>query len=385
MLRQLLFGQNQSLKREISDLLELAKRSDLPNALQPFADEVIFTLEACLRRVQQNLNRLALNNDAILDDLLSWTQQIMYRVRLISEQLIVPLARPSNIDGLVLHVIQWMHRSHSLTTQCPAAFANGQVALLPLKETPLYYFPYIDQNHLLYLPLLFHEFGHELYALHKLELDDLVSELRRDIADILIPASQRNDKHSEQQAAKRRRIVNVWYDWMQEFFCDAVGLVMGGPSFLRAFSTFMSPLQQVDFYRNPDYLIEDHPVTLLRIRFLCEQAKKLGYNDVAHSVEDAWTHVAKVCGIQEDYHGFYDGLLEHVVYECLENMLTETNPRACLLEEANGNGWNYSENAPIQLLNWAWQVFEKEPDTYWDWESTKVDLFLSVEIDQLVR
>jgi hypothetical protein len=383
MLRQLLSEQNQNLRREISALLQLATQSDLPTAHQPFADEVALTLEACRRRVQQNLSHLAINNHAILENVLSLTQQISYRVRLISEHLVIPLARPSNMDRLCLQIIQWMHRSHSLTMQCPAAFANGQVAILPLKDTPLYYFPYIDQNHLLYLPLLFHEFGHELYALHKPELDDLVLDLRRDIAEILIPASQRNDKHSEQQATKRRRIVNVWYDWMQEFFCDAVGLVMGGPSFLQAFSAFMCPLQQVDFYRNPDYLIEDHPVTLLRIRFLCARARKLGYNDVAQSVENAWTHVAEVCDIQEDYHGFYDSLLERVVYECLENMLTETDPRPCLPEEPNGDKWDHTHDSPIRLLNWAWQVFESNPDQYWRWEQENIDLFLSVEFDQL--
>lgn len=385
MLRQLLFRQNQNLKREISAILQLATRSDLTTALQPFADEVALTLEAFLRRVQQNLVHLAINNDAILENVLSLTQQISYRVRLMSEHLIIPLARPSNMDRLCLQIIQWMHQSHALTMQCPAAFANGQVSVLPLKDTPLYYFPYIDQNHLLYLPLFFHEFGHELYALHKPELDDLVLELRRDIAEILIPASQRNDKHSEQQAAKRRRIVNVWYDWMQEFFCDAVGLIMGGPSFLQAFSEFMSPLQQVDFYRNPDYLIEDHPVTLLRIRFLCARARKLGYIDAASSIESAWTHVAEVSDIQEDYHGFYDSLLERVVYECLENMLTETSPRPCLPEEANDNHWDSTHDSPVRLLNCAWHVFQANPDEYSIWELNKIDNFLSTSIGDLPR
>jgi hypothetical protein len=44
----------------------------------------------------------------------------------------------------------------------------------------------------------------------------------------LVPASQRNDRYAREQAAQRQAIVNTWYSWAQEFFCDAVSLTIGG-------------------------------------------------------------------------------------------------------------------------------------------------------------
>ena len=101
-----------------------------------------------------------------------------------------------------------------------------------LHIAPTYFFPFLEQKGLLFQPLLFHEFGHLLYLCHKREMDDLVRELQREVEDVLTPPSQRNDRHSDIQAGQRQTIVDTWYRWAQELFCDAVGLTIEGPSFL---------------------------------------------------------------------------------------------------------------------------------------------------------
>src|SRR5439155_7631987 len=104
---------------------------------------------------------------------------------------------------------------------------------------------------LLYQALYFHEFGHLLYVCHMQEMDDLVRALQGEIEDILTPPAQRNDRHADVQTATRQTIAYTWYRWAQEFFCDAVGLTIGGPCFLRAFSGYLGTMDRGDFYRDP--------------------------------------------------------------------------------------------------------------------------------------
>ena len=360
-------------------LFKLIIRAEIPEELESYKAAISDLLQNYMNVIQVNFKRLALGKDEILEELLSDTQQVIYIFRIITDDLAAPLLRSSDADKLCLRFIQWIHLTHHKTFDCPAAITNGNVSILPRKGLPLYYFPCVEQRNLLHLPLFLHEFGHELYLYHKREMDDLVSELRRDIADLLIPASLRNDRHSEHQAAKRQSITDVWYDWMQEFYCDAVGLIMGGPCFLKSFSTFLSPLRQVDFYRQPEHLIAHHPVTLLRVRFLVKRASSLGYVELAQTIEKEWLAVAEASNIQEDYHGFYDDILEHVVDECLENMLVETDPRPCTDDEVIGQDWHPETDTPIRLLNWAWQVYEQNPSEYFTWEAEKIPLFSTVD------
>jgi len=93
---------------------------------------------------------------------------------------------------------------------------------------------------------------------------------------------------------------------------------------------------------------------------------------LAQGLPQEWISVAEDSNIQEDYHGFYDDSLEHVVDRCLENMLTETNPRPCIEDEAFGNGWLHEADSPIRLVNWAWQIYERTPAQYFSWKSGMV-------------
>lgn len=101
-----------------------------------------------------------------------------------------------------------------------------------------YLTPVTRQVTLLYLPLLFHEFGHLLYACHKQEMDDLVKEFQKTVTAALTPMSIRDQRGALRNAVFRRRAVTAWFAWVQEFFCDATGFTIGGPCFVSAFSHF---------------------------------------------------------------------------------------------------------------------------------------------------
>ena len=169
----------------------------------------------------------------------------------------------------VFQTIAWLHAGHpEIACQLSRLFADDDVIIIPAKGLPFYFFPCLEQRGLRFQPLFFHEFGHLLYKCHEQELDVLVGEFQQVVESELLPASQRN-QYAQEQARIRQSIVETWYKWTQEFFCDAVGLVIGGPSFLNAFSEYVNKFQLSDYYRQPSDLHgSTHPISRLRIELL---------------------------------------------------------------------------------------------------------------------
>jgi hypothetical protein len=211
-------------------------------------------------------------------------------LRLLSTSFLRPLFRSSPGDRICLRTIEWVHEQHEETRHMPAAFADDACSIAPIVQiSPIYFFPCLEQRGLLYQPLFFHEFGHVLYQVHEKELDELVFDLQRSISTRLSPLSQRNDRYSDAQAADLQSVVDAWYHWTQELFCDAVGLSIGGPSFLEAFSAYMHQLEMGDFYLPPEHLRgSSHPITWLRIRYLIFLAREWGLSQTADAVESLW-------------------------------------------------------------------------------------------------
>lgn len=377
-MRQFLEQRNRALLGDVRMLGRLLADARIPIELDAYRERI---LQFCHEReadIALNLNYLSLGVDQILPDVLSRTRLVTSYVRLLGSRLVTPISRASEADRLCLATIAWLHRSHVETQDYPPAFLEGMVGTWPYlaPAAPIYVFPCAEQRGLLYQALLFHEFGHVLYACHKPELDALVGELQRRVHDSLLPVSQRNDRYAAAQAARRQLIVGTWYSWAQEFFCDAVGFTIGGPCFVRAFSEYLSNLDEADFCRQPDGLRSSHPVTWLRVRFLARRAYLAGLPDLAREVEDEWRTVAEALQVIEDYHGFYVDTLEDAVTRIIADMLTEAAPRAFLSAEAAGGGWSPQTDTPVRLFNWAWQVRAVDPERYPRWEGEQIASFL---------
>jgi hypothetical protein len=359
-----------------------ATRLDLaavPPELEPYKQHIVRLCDMMQALADRNIVFLGLGDDDILEDVLSDTQQVARYVRLLSTRLAIPILRAASADRLCLTLIGWLHDAHLSTVVYPPVTSDGSPAIWPFTSlTPMYFFPCIEQRGLLYLPLLFHEFGHLLYACHRQEMDDLVEELRRAIGNALVPPSQRNDRHAQNQTARRQAIVDTWYSWAQEFFCDAVGLTIGGPSYIHAFSSYLSSMDRAEFYRGPEELQKSaHPVTWLRIQFLAERAIAAGYSAVAQRMTDDWQVVAQTLGVVEDYHGFYTPAVADHLSRTIDDMLEEAAPRQCTDDEAHGQSWSVRTDSMIRLLNWAWQVYETQPNAYDAWEAAQIRLLLA--------
>jgi hypothetical protein len=299
------------------------------------------------------------------------------RLRIITARFAIPILRAAPSDRLSLLILEWLHHTDPQTAQYPPAVVDGSPAILPLKGSPLYFFPCLEQRGLLYQALFFHEFGHLLYACHKQEMDDLVADLQREVMESLLPSSRRNDRYAAKQIEQRQGIANVWYSWAQELFCDAVGWVIGGPCFLHAFSTFLNTLDHSDFYRPPEKLrLSAHPLTWLRVRLLADRAAASGFSKLGWQVVDEWRSVAQILGVREDYHGFYHEAIAPLLSRTITDMLVEAGPREYTEVEAAGGGWIPATDSPIRLLNWAWQVYSGDPAGYSTWEAEQITKFV---------
>lgn len=383
-LRTILNQRNVALLHDWTKLEDSLSGLQVPVLLEPYRSRLISFCRHFQTDTSASLSLLALLNDSILEDLLSRTQISTQSLRIISTRLATPVLRSSPKDTLCLKILTWIHESHGETASIPVAFASGDVAILPMmRGLPVYLFPNLEQDGLLFQPLHFHEFGHGLYVLHKPEMDDLIKELQENIAEILTPLSQRNDRHAEEAARRQQAVVGRWYDWAQELFCDAVGLTIGGPAYLYAFSGYCNNLSRSDLYLPAEDLERgEHPVPWLRVKLLARRAEELGLLEAASQVKQEWAALAGVMQVSEDYHGYYEDAMEEEVHRVITDMLAEANPRQFRPEEI---GFSPPDSVqpdaqaidnPVSLTTHAWRTYNSRPDLYAEWESNAVKAYL---------
>lgn len=375
---RILRWKNLDLQRDLEALINLLAGARPIPEIEPYQERVLRRCRELSQEVRLNIAYLDLRKDQIVAEVLSRTLQFAQEARLISAMWAIPILRGGPPDRLCLKTIQWLHQSHPRTAAYPAAVMNGNCAIRPsLHIAPLYLFPVIEQRGLRHQPLLFHEFGHFLYRCHGPEMDDLVRDLQYATDELLTPLSQRNDRYAAATAVGRQVIADTWYAWGQELFCDAVGFAIGGPSYLHAFSHFLGLRDRGDYYRERrDLEHSTHPVTWLRVRLLARRAALAGFADVANGMEAEWRAVARLLGIQEDYHGFYDESMGEVVFRTIDDMLTETSPRLFSATDAIDVNWSPTHDSPVRLFSWAWRVYLKDPQYYGAWETERIREYL---------
>jgi hypothetical protein len=370
---------NRGLLRDIDDLLQSIAQAQVPHELQPFRSAVERICQSLRTAVLKNLSKLQSPQKAtlLLEEIISDTANVIHVVRQMSELLIPALVRDPYGTHLSLKIVSWLHQEHPQTQQYPPVVTDGGWGVYPF-VLPIYYVPLLEQRRLLHQPLLFHEFGHQLYRHHKPEMDELVKEFQYRVLRVLTPAVGSNDTYYEQQLGYNQVVVVTWYRWMQELFCDAVGFQIGGPSYLKAFSAALNSIQREDFHIERDDLIgSSHPVAWLRVQFLTQRARAAGFLDLSDEIDRTWRKVASALKIVEDYYGIYDWVLQKDVVNTLEDLLVEAGPRRYQQEELQASDATFAFS-PVSLLNKAWMMYEMDPENYPDWEQSVICQYLGM-------
>ncbi len=377
-MQDLLKQNNVALRYEIEKLQHSLSnaRVKIPEELKPYTDWVTNECENIYQRVLQNIRYLGLGQESLLKDILSETQSISNDFSILNQYQATPILRVRTSDRLPLKLLLWIHATHLRTKSIPVAIGDGVFSIWPIKPS-IYFTPCAAQQGLLNLPIFFHEFGHLLFGCHQPEMDDLVEELQAEIEDLLRPAVERDDKYAEAQEQNREVIVDRWYEWAQECFCDAIGFMMGGPSFAYAFSMHLRILGRRQYYMPREELVNSaHPVTWIRIHLLADRARQVGYNAVVTDLEEKWNEVATALGVIEDYDGFYDSAFLSVIQNKLDDMIIETTPRGFQESEVSNQESESTFISPVALLNAAWQKFQDDPENYREWEENAIARFL---------
>ena len=170
---------NNDLLKEIVELREQIKQSDVPAELQPYKKWLLEVLSESELRIKSNFRLLSLNQKILLPEILSETQFVTINLRTITAQYTSPIVRYSKADLFCLKAIHWIHNQHRQSQHIPFALSDGSFAIYPTINTPVIYFlPFSSLRNLRHISLIFHEFGHYLYTYHKDEMDQLVIELQ---------------------------------------------------------------------------------------------------------------------------------------------------------------------------------------------------------------
>jgi len=388
--RHILNQNNLDLLRETKRMEKLLKEreDEIPEELEAYYQWAIHACEGLRSRVEQNLKFLERPEDDILQNIHSRTQGLVRAFRLFNQFRATPILRTQDSDRLCLKLLQWLHHVHPQVQSLPIAIGDGQPSILVgdpgsfIRKPVFYRVPSTIQRGLLYLPLLFHEIGHQLYSIHKPEMDSLVRDLQLEIRSSLMPAVRRDDRQDQRERERRNIIVETWYEWTQELFCDAVGFSIGGAAYLQAFSLYMRMQGRGQFHEPPESLEHrSHPVAWIRVQFLADRARQEGLSSEAETLESNWSQVAESLDVQEDYFGFYETSYLPSVHKTIDHMLVEANPRQFPDNDRRTNS-NLSElvEYPAHLLNRAWELFLDEPSEYNEWEDRAIQAFLQSDL-----
>jgi len=376
-MREILKQQNLDLLRELKILKEWISNADIAEEMHVYHKAVSDMCDHLLARICRNLDDLDSDADEIIDDVRSETQNVMILFNLLNERLIGPIRRFLPSDRICLKILGWLHNTHPQTKSLPLAINDGSFAVWPM-NIPIYFMPPSRQQGLLLLPLFFHEFGHVLYCAHQQELDNLIRDFQNGITELLTPKSIRDDLWTDKETEKRNRIVEIWYNWMVEIFCDAVGYTIGGPSFLNGFSMYFRLRGSWEFHMPEEELWKsEHPISVLRMRLLTERARNQGCPTEAGLVQKDWDKIANVLGVKEDHYGFLNQEFYEPIQRTVDDMLVETSPHKFSGEEISEKERNPTSSTPVHLLNKAWSVFSKDPQNYPNWERRAIKDLLS--------
>ncbi|MBX3394340.1 MAG: hypothetical protein KF841_03130 [Phycisphaerae bacterium] len=368
-MRASLVHANRDLLHQIEVVQSAIGGTPTVRELTAFAGHVSQVCAQLRADVLRTLKDLEFDLPDTLPDILDQTQRTTQLFDLINARFAAPIIRHRPEDRLALLVLRWLHDSHAATVSLPFGISDGVFAVYPTDRVPpIYLLPVSRRLTLLYLPLLFHEFGHLLYVCRKREMDDLVADFQRRVGDVLAPATVRQRGAGSSDDSFRQRVMTVWYNWVQEFFCDAVGLAIGGESFLKSFSHYFHLRSTEEYYvPQKDQLMRRHPVTRLRARLLIDKGEQAGLHSVTEQIQQSWNDAAGLMNIREDYEGTWLEELFVPLRRTLDDMLEEAHP------ETSASQNTVAKFNPVSLTSEAWRRFEQDPGSYGPWERQAIE------------
>lgn len=356
---------------------KIIQREDVCKELVPLKKWLTGYLKELESELSHNLYLLDLNDEDTFRNIFKQTQLITRELVFCNIRLIPSVHRYKPSDNICLKLLHWLHNQHPAMEGQPFGVSDGQFMIAASKRYPtVYYLPNSSQHILLHLPLFFHEIGHKFFDYHRLEMLDLVKEFQLRLLSFFKLPFQKNDKRYEAQAKKTKIIVvDTWINWIEELYCDAVGVRIGGASYIHAFSFYLRMSGRAAFFKTEkDLGGSSHPVPWLRVKFLARWAEQYGLTEEAKALNEEWKGLAKMQGIKEQYFGFYIADFYDDVKKCLDDMLIVSEPISFQSYDDNIESFDPTKNNFIELTNLAWRKFYGDLKGYEEWEQRMINL-----------
>lgn len=369
---------NHFLLQELEKLLVGIEEATVPQELSPYTSWLRTVVSELIDRTVRNLEYLDYYQSPQVDaSVISDTQDTFRHFHSVNERLASPVLQYKAEDLLAVRVLRVLHQSHPMTQALPYAVSCGRLeTLTPFPRTelgtltpPIYYLPSTVQRGLRFIPLLFHEFGHPLFAAHFARLEPVVRNLQAFVEGEVMPILQRDDPTTARHLDRARKVVHLWYSWAEELFCDAIALKIGGESFLSAFSFYFEWKGEMELRLPPEQILRSsHPVSWLRVKFLSAAGESAGLTEGAARIRREWQAMARHFGVSEDYFGAYEDRFEPVIRD---SVLAMTR-----IVDESSDGWTDSLSALATPLAEAWNVFRLNPRDYPVWEGKALTDYL---------
>ena len=361
---------------EVESSKQILQRQEVCEELVPLKEWLTKYLQELEDELNHNLYLLDLNDEDTFRNIFKQVQIITRALVFCNIRLMPSIHRYKPTDNVCLKLLSWLHKQHPIMAGLPLGIFDGQFMIAASNDYPtVYYLPNSSQHILLHLPLFFHEIGHKFFAHHRPEMMDLVKEFQINLLRFFKSANQKNDKRSAIQAKKTKIIVvDTWTNWIEELFCDAVGIRIGGASYIHAFSYYLRMSGRAAFFRTEkDLGKSSHPVSWLRVKFLIKWAEQYGLEKEALSLSEEWEALAKIQGIKEQYFGFYKDVFFFFLKQCLDDMLVVSEPIFFKDYDNRPEEFDKSKTNFIELTNLAWRKFYNDLKGYEVWEKNIIE------------
>lgn len=346
--------------------------------LTPLKEWLLAFLKEMEEETHQNLYHIELNLPETFPQIFKRLQGITRNLRYCDGHLVPSICRYKKSDNVSLKVLGWLHNQHPDLVGKPFGISDNSFSIVPSENIPtIYYLPSSSQHILLHLPLFFHEMGHDFYMYHRPEMLDLVKELQKKLLKFFALAFQGNNNRSKAKAREAKTIVvDTWIYWIEELYCDAVGIRIGGAGYIHAFSFYLRMVGRAAFFQTKkDLANSSHPVPWLRVKFLVHWAKEYGLVEEAKTLEEDWNGLAKMQGIRkENYFGYYRQEYYEHIKKCLDDMLVISEPIFFQDYNQDIEEFDLMQHNYIQLTNLAWRKFYENLKGYEQWEQEVIKL-----------
>jgi hypothetical protein len=262
--------------------------------------------------------------------------------------------RATRLCTALLKNIKWPYDQllvSTFSTEYYSTFAAWRVIAAPIGE----------ERRLLGIPDLCHELGHTVFANHA---KVLAGNMLNDLAAHL--QSYKGIEHKFMTDVDD--VDDVYYSWqrswLQEFICDLIATYMVGPAFPRQ-HVRLRAMRQPPWTVYQCDLDKDHPADNARMEACLHLIDDAGFGSEADELRGMWKEMIIDERRPIEYEVFYPSqlllqLVRLVVEGCKKRGLRPYDPEA-----------DPDFDIP-RLTNVAWDHFEREPDSYRQWEEESV-------------